>query len=413
MKFVALVLLAFVLPPALDAQEIPSEAQEPQLFVPPALAEVEVARSRTCVGSIAAVAELDATLQPFVRRLDRLNSLGLAVAMENAGEAAPFDPADSLEDAVARWFSADSALAVRYVADPQDALREERSQARDAMLEKLRTAIQELSAEAQEKAEAGAPVEAAAQPCQGAVLVRSAVLEVCDTMASPVCDAARATEPQNQFRFVEAPEDLWDLEEYGPWTQPGPIQGTPGGELVGARTSARGRRGNVILNVSLAPLILSREELSEEQITMYQANLDSLGFTFDHPRLVMAPAIEVRVSLPPPVGGETHHLLHFGDLSGEDVIWSAEAGAGGWFQTILPASASNLDRLRTGDQVSLSALRIPEAEGAEADLIFTVPLLQLNQEVSVGNLLAYMAGGGLDNDLKTLIPPPPGDGPAG
>lgn len=413
MKSVAFLSLGLLLLQPLDAQEVIPEAQEAQEVVPPALAEVELARSRACVASIADMAELDASLQPFVRRLDRLNSLGLAIALENAGEAAPFDPADSLEGAVVGWFSADSALAVRLLADPQDALREERSQARSAMLERLRNAMEEVSAEAREIATAGAPIEAAVQPCQGAVLVRSAVLEACAAAESPVCDAARSTDAQGPFRFVEAPEDLWDVEEYGPWSTPGPLQAAPGGDLAGARTSARARRGNVVLTVALAPLILSREGLSEEQIARYQANLDTLEFTFDHPLFVMAPAIELQVSLPPPLGGETHYLLHFGDLSGEDVIWSAEAAAGGLVQTVLPASTSNLARLRAGEQVSFSALRIPEAEDAEADLVYSVPLLQLNQEASVGTLLVYMAEGGLNNDLKTLIPLPPGGGPVG
>jgi hypothetical protein len=403
LRYVAPLATLLLLPLALDAQD----------DLPPRLAEVENARSRACVESLARLAELDASLEPYARRLQRLNTLGLAVSLENRDEAAPFDRTDSLEDAVARWFSADSALAVRYVAEPGDALREERNQARTAMLDRIRTTMQELSSQAQERARAGADIEAAAQPCLGAVLVRSAVLEVCSTSSNPVCDAARASEPQNRYRFVEDAADIWDVEEYGPWTQPGPIQLTPDGELTGARTSARARRGNVLLHVSVAPLILAREELEEEQVADYQANLDSLGFTFEHPLLVMAPAMELQVSLPPPVGGETHYLLHFGDLSGDDVIWSAEAGAGGLLQVLLPASGTDLQRLRAGEQVSLTALRIPEGDDAEADLVFSLALLQINQDVNVANLLAYMAEGGLSNDLITLIPPPPGGGGAG
>ena len=385
-------------------------ALEGQEDVPARLVEVETARSRSCVESLTRLAELDASLDPYVLRLGRLNALGLAVSLENPDEAAPFDRADPLEDAVARWFAADSALAVRYLADPQDALREERRQARQATLERVRTTIREVSAEAQEKATAGADIEAAAQPCLGAVLVRGAVLEACGDGSGPVCDAARSTEPQGQIRFVDDAADIWDVEEYGPWTQPGPIRLTQEGELAGARTSARARRGNVSLHVALAPLILARDELEEEQIATYQANLDSLGFTFDHPLLVMAPAMEIQLNLPPPLGGETHYILHFGDLSGDDVIWSADAGSGGRVQALLPAAPADLVRLRAAEQVSLSALLIPEEEGAEADLVFSLPLLQINQDASVGNLLAYLAGGGLNDDLKAIIPPPPGGG---
>jgi hypothetical protein len=400
------------LPLALAGQEetppLPLEEE-----VPPGLVEVESARSKSCVESLNRLAELDVALAPYVRRLDRMNVLGVAVSLENPEEAAPFDRTDPLEDAVARWFSADSALAVQYVENPQDALREERSQARAAMLDRIRTVMQEVSREAQEQAGPGAEIEEAARPCLGAVLVRSVVLEACGDTATPVCEAARSTEPQGQIRFVEDPQDIWNVEEFGPWTQPGPIRLTEDGELLGARTTARVRRGNVALQMSLAPLILLREELEEEQIADYLANLDSLGFTFDHPRLVMAPAIEIHANLPPPLGGETHYVLHFGDLSGDDVIWSADAGPGGIIQALFPASRADLARLREAEQVSLSALRIPEEEGGEADLVFTMALLQINQDANVGNLLAYLSGGGLNNDLKAIVPPDTGEGIGG
>ena len=412
MKAVASLLLLLLLPPALAGQEEPPPPPV-QEEMPSGLVAVESARSRACVESLNRLGELDATLDPYVRRLDRLNALGMAVSLENATEATPFDRADSLEDAVARWFSADSALAVRYMENPQDALREERSQARAAMLDRIRTTMQEVSREAQEKAEAGADIEAAARPCLGAVLVRSVVLQACGNAETLVCNAARSNEPQGQIRFVDEPGDIWDVEEYGPWSQPGPIRLTEDGELLGARTSARVRRGNVALQLSVAPLILLREELEEEQVADYLANLDSLGFTFDHPLLVMAPAIEIQANLPPPLGGETHYVLHFGDLSGDDVLWSAEAGTGGMIQALLPASATDLARLREAEQVSLSALRIPEEEGGEADLVFTMALLQINQDANVGNLLAYLSGGGLNNDLKAIIPPQAGEGIGG
>ena len=403
MKAAISLLSLLLLPLALEGQE----------EVPARLVEVETARSRSCVESLTRLSELDAALDPYARRLDRLNTLGLAVSLENPQEATPFDREDPLEDAVARWFAVDSALSVRYVEDPQDATREERREARNAALERIRSTMREVSAEAQEKAMAGADIEAAAQPCLGAVLVRSAVLEACGDASSPVCEAARANEPQEQIRFVDNAADIWDVEEYGPWTQPGPIQLTPDGGLAGARTSARARRGNVSFHISLAPLILARDELNEEQITNYLANLDSLGFTFDHPLFVMAPAMEIQVNVPPPLGGETHYILHFGDLSGDDVIWSVEAGTAGLMQALLPADPVDLARLRAAEQVSLTALRIPEGEDAEAELVFTMALLQINQDASVGNLLAYMAGGRLNDDIKTIIPPTAGDGIGG
>jgi len=393
---IPLFFLVLLLPMALEAQE----------ELPDRLVAVETARSRACVESLARLAELDASLEPYFLRLERLNALGVAMALESREEAAPFDRTDPLEDAVVRWFSADSALAVRYLADPQDALREERREARNLLLDRIRATMVEVSSELDEKARAGADIELAAQPCFGAVMVRSVVLEACANTTSPVCDAARATERQEQFRFVEEPEEIWNIEEYGPWSPPGPLRMSQDGEMAGARTSARARLGNVVFHFSLAPLILARQELDEEEIAMYQANLDSLGFTFDHPLLVMAPAFEIRASMPPPLGGETHYIIHFGDLSGDDIIWSAEAGSGGLFQALMPASDTDLTRLSAGEQVSLTAIRVPEGEEeVEADLVYTLPILQLNQETNVGILLAYLREGGLNDDLKTLIPP--------
>ncbi|MGW8267469.1 MAG: hypothetical protein ACWGSQ_13970, partial [Longimicrobiales bacterium] len=192
-------LLSAVSPSVLWAQDAP----------PPGLADVELARSRACVGSLARLAELNATLEPIALRLERLNAMGRAVSLEKAGDAAPFDLSDPLEEAVARWFSADSALAVRYLAGPDSAILEERTAARNAILDRIDEAIQEQAAEGQAKAAEGAPIRTAAQPCEGAILVRSAVLEECATTPSPVCEAAAAEESEGTAGFVDSPEDLW------------------------------------------------------------------------------------------------------------------------------------------------------------------------------------------------------------
>ncbi len=365
-----------------------------------------MARSRECVGTLARMAELDASLEPQARRLDRLRALGRAVTLEKAGDVLPFSPGDSLEEAVSRWFVADSTLAVRFIAQPDSTIPQERTRARNALLERLRQAAQQVSETGQGMLREGAPVEEEARPCEGALLIRSAVLEACATTSSPVCAAASATDPENSpYPFVDAAEDLWDVEEYRPWSQPVPLQLTPEGGLTGSRTSARARRGNVVFVVSLAPLIQQRSGLSETAIAQLQANLDSLGFTFDHPQFLMAPGFEIQVSLPAPLGGETHYVVHFGDLSGDDLIWSVEAGAGGLVQATQLATAAHLARLRAAEAVSLTALRIPQEEGATAEAVFTVPLLAVGQETNVTSLLQYMSGGGLSQDLRALIPP--------
>ena len=183
------------------------------------------------------------------------------------------------------------------------------------------------------------------------------------------------------------------------------MQLAPNGALVGGRTGARARKGNLTFTVNLMPLLRQRSELTEEEIGQFEANLDSLGFTFEHPLVAMAPGLEVQLNLPPPVGGEDVYILHFGDLSGEDVIWSVEADAGGLVQAIFPAHRPVLDRLRAGEVVSLTAVQTPEEEGGEGVAVFTVSLLQVGQASNVDALLQYMSDGTLGRDLLALIAP--------
>jgi hypothetical protein len=344
-------------------------------------------------------------MEPFAQRVDRLNHLGRAVTLEKRQDVEPFDTDDPTEASVARWFSADSALAVRFLEGRDSTILGERTAARTELLDLLRRRIQEVSTEAQGNLNDGAAVQAAAEPCVGAILIRSAVLEACGGEANPVCDAAAAEEPQEPFLFVEAPDDLWDIEQYGPWAQPAPIQIGPTGELVGASTSARARIGNVAILVTLRPLLRTRSELSEEEIVQYRASLDSLGFEFDHPTFAMVPGFDLQGTLPPPLGGETHYLVHFGDLSGDDLIWSMEAGAGGPLRAVFPARASDLERLRAGELVSLSAVRAPEQEGEVGEAVFTLSLLQVGQAQNVGILLDYLSDGSFDRDMRVLFPP--------
>jgi len=359
------------------------------------------------VASLADLAALNASLEPIARRLDRMNALGRAISLEKREDVEPFDPSDPVEEEVVRWFSADSALAVRLMATRDSALVAERRAARTAILERITGTIQELAVEGQNRAREGAPIQEAAQPCEGAILVRSAVLEACADTPSPVCEAAAAEDPEGTIRFVDSAEDLWDVEEFRPWTQPAPIQPTPDGGLTGARTAARARQGNVVFTVALAPLLRRRADLQEEEIGQFEANLDTLAFTFDHPLFVMAPAFEIQAQLPDPLGGETHYLFHFGDLTGDDVIWSTEAGPPRLVVASFPATKEGLARLQAGEPVSLTAVRIPAAEGgeAQAEAVFTITLLQVGQVNNVATLVEYMKGGGLSRDLAALVPP--------
>jgi hypothetical protein len=395
--------LALFVPAVLHAQDEP----------PAGLAAVELARSRSCVATLNRMEELDRVLAPYAARMEHIRALGRAVSLEDIAEAGSLDPAQPLDAAVSGWFVQDSTLAARWVTERTDALQEERAQARTAMLEQVRLALQSVGGEAQAQLGDAAEVEAAALPCEGAILVRPVVVDACVGLTSALCAAASVAEPQEGFRFVDAPEDLWNVSDYRPWSQPGPLQATPQGALTGGRTSSRARRGNMVVSLGVVPLIRNRSELSPEEITDFEANLDSLGFTFDHPRFVLAPALEVQANVPAAIGGETHVLLHFGDLSGDDVIWSSEVGDGGVLQALFPASSVDLARLSAGEVVSLTAVRVPEAEGEAADPVYTVPLLTVSQAQYVSALIEYMANGDLGRDLAALVPPTSGAGSSG
>lgn len=379
-----------------------------QTSPPSNLAEVETARSSACVGALVDLAGLEASIEPYSRRVARLNELGVAVSLEKRQDALPLDGDDPIEAAVESWFSADSVFAARFLEEGDSTILAERSNARADILGRMRQSIQDVSAEAEGRLNDGAAIQAAADHCTGAMLIRGAVLEQCGSQANPVCDAARSEEFQGRYRFVDTPNSLWDVEAYGPWSEPASIQLGPAGELVGASTSSRARIGNVEIRVTLRPLLRLRSELTEEELIQYQANLDSLGFTFDHPEFTMAPGIDLVGRLPPPLGGETHYILHFGDLSGDDIIWSMEAGEGGPFRAVFPANAPNLARLRAGEAVRLSAIRAPENEGEASEAIFTLSLLEVGQELRVGALLQYLSDGTFERELRALFPAGPG-----
>jgi hypothetical protein len=373
--------------------------------IPSRLAQVETERSRACVAPLADLVELNSGLEGYSQQVNRLNQLGRAISLEKRQDAEPLDLSKPEEAEVAEWFTADSALAARFLAESDSTILAQRDSARHEIQETLRQRIRDISATAQGELTEGAPIQAAAEPCVGAILIRGVVLDECGNEVNPVCEAARAEEPEGVFSFVDEPEDLWGVEGYGPWSTPGPVQIGPTGEMLGANTSARARIANVVFRLTLRPVLNRRSALTEDEIGEYRAALDSLGFTFDHPDFVMIPGLDLQGSLPPPIGGETHYVLHFGDLSGDDVIWSMEAGEGGPLNTVIPATARDLERLRAGELVSLSAIRAPSEEGETGEAVFSLSLLQIGQAASVDTLVRYLSDGSFDQDLQALLPP--------
>lgn len=401
----------------LAAQEpdpVPDSLQVVEPAPPESLAQVEEARSRMCVDGVALLTDVDARLSPLEERQGRIEALHEAVTVEDRERVTPFDEDDPLEAAVREWFDQDRELAQRMADEPGDDLLEERRRLRTEMLERLEDEHARLEEEARELVQNTEGLEEALRRCQGAVFVRSTVLEACESTSSPLCDEARAEDPSGRFRFVENAVDLWDVEQLRPWSDPGPLRPTPTGGLGGATTSALTRRGNVTLAVGMEPIIQPRSSVEAEEVARFDANLDTLGIEFDHPAFVMAPALAVHLEIPGPLGGESHYLLHFAEVEDLeiDVLWAGVASDSGSVEGTFPANAHVLSRLAAGDELVLTAVRATEPEGAEpeGEPVFSLGITPVGQAQAVQTLLAYMADGGLSEDLRRLAPPDAVDG---
>jgi len=412
---IALVVALFLLPGALGlpgslgAQEVtPGEIPE-ESFIPEDLVEVELERSRMCVPVMGRLADLDARLAPLAERAERLGRLEAAIAVEDSARVSPFDEADALDQAVRDWFVADAEMG-RRVADGEEAVQEERAAARQAIRERLRDEFDSVNERAQELLGGEEDLREMAPDCQGAILVRSAVLEACENLDTRVCQEAREPTADGRFRFVDSPSDLWDVEQIRPWSDPSGLRPSQGGGLTGARTTAMVRRGNVTFVLGLEPVIRDRAQVGEEQAAEFDAHLDALGFSFDAPGFVMAPALAIEIDIIAPLGGESHYLVHFGDLAdpAQDVIWMTPAGSGGPIQGIAPTDESILLRLASGEEVSLTAVRIPEEigedEAVEGEAVFSLGISAVGQAQAVSALVGYMGGGQLAADLGLLFP---------
>lgn len=379
---------------------------------PPAdLAAEEEARTRMCVEGLARLAEVDERLAPFSQRLERIENLFGAVGLEDPSRAEPFDAGDPLEQAVRDWFEADGALAARYADAPTEELAQERRTLREEIQTRLQETYGSVSDEARQVLDESEDLGEITFHCQGAVFVRSVVLEACESTSSPLCEPARAAEPQGPYRFVDDAEDLWDVEQLRPWADPVPLRPMPDGTLDGASTNVLTRRGNVTLMLGIEPIIQPRSSVDPEQAARFDENLESLGFDFDHPDFVMAPALAVQLRIPGPLGGETHYLLHFGEIEDPDadVIWASAASRAGMIEGVVSANAHILDRLAAGHEIFLTAVRAPETEvdqeEPEGEAIYSLGLTSVGQAQAVGTLLAYMAEGGLAADLREMAPP--------
>ena len=314
------------------------------------------------------------------------------------------DQSDAIESQVHAWFTSDQELARRYVATLAQGIVTQRATDREAIKEVMSEAMVALQAEADETIAATGDLSERAGPCEGAIFVRSAVLEACETNSGTVCvEAAGMPSDTSRFRFVDAAEDVWDVQQMRPWTDPTPLQADPNGQLDGARTIGLSRTGNVVVSVAFSPLIRNRSELTPEEAQLFQVTNDALGIQFTHPDLAFTPALGIRATLPMPLGDESRYVLHFGAPEEANIVWTGTPGTGAPLEATVPLAAAHVDRLQAGEPMTLTALR--SSAPGENEAVFTVELTSINQARASQALVGYMAGGQLGRDLTSLVRP--------
>ena len=376
----------------------PAGAQSSE--IPTGMAEMEMERSRRCVGILQRVEALDVQLRPLADRVQRILAIAEAVALEDERAMEELDRADPLELRVHEWFLRDQELGQRYATLLSDEVARQRTTAKREIEQVLSDALDEIQEEADGHMAASGDLAAEAGPCDGAIFVRSAVLEACASASGAICDAAaNSGAARSAYRFVDSAEAVWDIQEMRPWTAPTPLRPTPNGQLDGARTIGYARAGNVVVTVAFSPLLRDRAETPPEELARFEAVNDSLGLEATHPDLVFAPALGLRATLPRPLAGETRYVLHFLDDPAGSAVWSADAGSGAAIETTLPLSAAHTNRLQAGEPLVLSAF-----DDAGDEALFAIELTAVNQARASAALLGYMSSQ-LDADLATYLRP--------
>ncbi|MDZ7778827.1 MAG: hypothetical protein U5R14_02680 [Gemmatimonadota bacterium] len=365
------------------------------------MARVELERSRQCVEVIARIEALETELEPLANRSQRLMDLSNAIALEDRASVEPFDTTDPVEADVAEWFDRDQALAERILEEDDEALVEERAARRQAIKQTVSEAVTSLRREAEEKIAAAGDLTTSVGGCDGAILLRDAVVEECENTSSPVCEPARDPSLDSPYRFVNAPSDLWEVEELRPWTSPTSLGVREDGQVGGARTVGYARSGNVTLTAAFSPLLGSRDDFTPEQLDRFQSIVDSAGFEFDHPDMAFAPALTIQATVPEPLAGETLYVLHFDGPEDADVLWTGPAGTGDAVEATMPLSPTHLGRLGSGHPLRFTAV-VEDGDGGEGEVAYSIQLTSLNQSSATRSLMGYMSGQ-LSEDLDALM----------
>ena len=376
-----------------------------QDIAPDGIADLEIERSTLCMPVLAGLDALNLGLQPLGIRSERLYQITAWIAIEDRSMMDSLNIDAPTEAAVRDWFLSDGRLAQSLLDTNQanqQTIQQQRTVARELIRARVQASLDEIQAEAQTIIDQAGDVGTDANTCEGAILIRSAVLAACGSEQNPICDAAKSRDASSAYRFVDSPEDLWGVQEFRPWTPPGPLQLGPDGQISGAATVGFTRQGNVALSVTFSPLIRPRSEMTREDIQDFQIVLDSIGFEFDHPELIYAPGLGIRATLPEALAGEDSYAIHFGAIETGDIIWGGDSDTGAPIEITILLTPIHILKLTQGETLELTALRSLEDGSAEA--LFSLPLTSVNQVSATQSLLAYMATQ-MPEDLKLLVPP--------
>jgi hypothetical protein len=390
----ALVILwgALAAPPSIAAQT----------GAPVGFAEIEIERSRACVVVLKRLYDLNQSLHPLGLSSKRMRLLLESISVEDRSVMDSLDRSHTTESALYDWFVSDGRLAQSIVDTGNQSLQQQRTINREQIRAAVQAQVDAIQSDADAIMDGAEGLEVQANLCDGAILIRPVVLEACETEESPVCEVATDTSGTPAYSFVDSPEDLWDIQQMRPWSQPSELQVAPDGSLTGASTIAFARYGNVVLTVAFSPLIVGRDALSEEEVAEFEGIVDSLGFEFDHPDLVYAPSLVVSATLPDPLAGEDSYVLHFGEGDDADFLWTGAASTGELIQVPVVLDARHVVRLQAGELIRLTG--VTSTEDADSEALFTLELTTVNQVSATRALLGYMAGQ-MVADLNRLVPP--------
>jgi hypothetical protein len=374
--------------------------------IPSHFEDVELARSRDCVPVLARLDDLNQQLAPLAEQSQRLLAIAQAIAIEDRTVVDSLHASDPLEKQIRNWFAHDEDLAQQYLAHPGQGLIDQRTAAKDSIKGTVSHALDSLQARADTIVDATGDLRTKAGSCSGAIFVRPAVLQACQTSGpSPVCAAARDTTTKNgPFRFVDSADMLWEVQDFRAWSAPGPLEVDDSGQLGGARTAGLTRTGNIVVSVTFRPLLRRRDEMSAAEAKSARILTDSLGFGASHPDYIFLPALAIEASLPVALGDETRYLFHFGDPQDPDIVWSAKANTGSNVQGVVALGPGQLARLEAGDALNLTAVRDTAGATGKSGPVFSIELTSLNQAKAVSSLLGYMAQQ-FPSDLVQILPP--------